>query len=209
MGQDKSSNIKAGLPTIEMGKAGRIDISFFRMDNGFVVIDQDTQKKSAITDMNDVESVMLNSFDSVVKEVREALNSTTANDNVDVVILVEKKQTEYEAKAYEVSGPAELGIDQLADIVNDIINDKATYGIPGMKRPGPIVSASQISQYLQRAQVIKVKHVPDFRGDKKSPSENTKGKEFYHDASKNQNQQKGNQGNQGNQPKEVQSTKID
>lgn len=208
MGRDISGNTKAGLPTIEMGKSGRIDISFFRMDNGFVVIDQDTNKKSAITDMNDVESVMLNSFDSVVKEVKEALNSTTANDNVDVVILVEKKAMEYEAKSYEVSGPAELGIEQLADIVNDIIADKSTYGIPGMKRPGPIVSAGQIASYLQRAQVIKVKHQPDFRGDKKSPSDNTKGKpEFYHDNSGNKqpNQQK-NQGNQNNPP---QSTKID
>jgi len=195
--RDTSSNKKPELPTFELSKRGRIDMSFFRMDTGFLIIDQDSGKKSAVTNLGDVESTLSNASVSVIEEVRKVLNDASANDNIDVTIIVEKREIEWKAPQYE-EGPAELGIEQLTQVVNDIIADNVSYGIPGMKRPGPMIDPMTINRYLQKMRVIRVKTEPqDFRGGKSTASDNVKGKgegkNFYHDNSKNQNQNQ-NQG---------------
>jgi len=209
---DKNSNNRTDIPVLDVAKKGRVEVSIFKMDAGFIVIDQDSNKRNAVTGMRDIKEMLEIAYIAVTDHVTNVVNDMATGSAVDITVIVESRVEDFNSPP-EMEGPVELGLDQVADVINDLINARGSYEslhYPTSHGSRLMVTPTILAEALRKKNLVKIRQEPVFSTGGKRVDMPSGNKKFYND-SKNKPQQSANpnQGqNQGQPPKDPESTKL-
>jgi len=128
--KDKNRNIDGPIFDINQGS---IDFSIYKMDTGFLVLDNATKAKHSISKLEDLEAVFEVMHDGIKEKIRNLMNNKNTFDYIDVGVQITEGFDNGDQFNYEdvIPESMELNYDQLADIVNEIISSSPTAGLAG------------------------------------------------------------------------------
>lgn len=187
MGQyaDDNKNKKPGIPKFDILKKGRIEASVFRMDTGFLVINQEAGTKHSVTDEESIREMLKLISEDVAIKLADMLNELDPQDYVDLTIVLEGQKAEIETTAEVLPEPTSLDLGQLAAVINDLLQG---YGDPtGLRGRSLHVTPGFLANYMsspRMVQITKKQRIADDQGKGNSSHSN---KPFYHSSGKGQN----------------------
>lgn len=177
------------IPSFDISKRGRIEADFYRMNHGYLIIDQDTGQKSAVRGESDIEEIFLNIADDVKETLKERLENKGPDEFISLTIILEDQAVEPQPDLQDIEGPQQVDIGQIAEVVNDIINGQGGLGVPGIRRNR--VSAQDLVTALSSRRMVSIRtRVKDQNtwnkgGKTQEQTNNFQGKKHFHDNSKN------------------------
>lgn len=148
---DSNKNRNPNLPSFDIIKKGRIEASVFRMDTGYLVINQDTMTRHSLTDEGQIEDMLKTIGEDTSLKLVDMLKELNPSDYVDLIIIVEAKQEEYIPEPIE-EDQTSLDLSQIADMFNDIMSG---YADPTGIRPVRL-TAPMLHKYLNSQRFVKI-----------------------------------------------------
>lgn len=111
------------IPTFNVSDSGRVDITVYRMDGGFLIQNNDDNSQYAVSDLEEINAIISTVADSIKEEIRSFANDTSKRkfDYVDIGVQLIQAQQEAQRYVQEDAGPMEVSMDQLAEYVNDLL----------------------------------------------------------------------------------------
>jgi hypothetical protein len=198
---DKELNKRADVPIFDIDDTGRVDLTLWKMDTGFLLTDNDNKKEHSISNMDDFQASLELLIESIKTKVRNLMNDKGKFEFVDIAFII--MEGEAEADKYGLDAPVlpetlELSPDQLADIINSIYEEGPLHNFPmrGQGRNVRHVSAEAVMQAINSPQnVIRLKtrlKNPDdkYRSGHTANRPVPEKKKFYSDQTKNKDQHK-------------------
>jgi len=185
-------NKNPDIPFFDINETGRVDLTLFKMDTGFLLKDNILKKDHSISKMDDLEATLGLVIESVKEKVRNVMLGKLKFDYVDIGIIVQEGEDEgdqYDMGEFQNDEPVQFDPDQLADIVNTIISGnplgdfpqrgghRSTVAITGMDIVKAMNSPKNMIQLKTRVGAPK-------RGEKTENEHHPKKKHFY-DKTKN------------------------
>ena len=198
---DKNRDID--VPTFDVGETGRVDLTLYKMDTGFLLRDNTLGKDHSISKIEDLEASLSLVIESVKEKIRELMRERDKFDYIDIGVVVQEGEDAGEQyDISEMNEPETLNLepDQLADLINSIYSNNPMGGFPqrGGHR-GPVVVTGQdvVRAMNSPRNVIRMK---TRIGDTKHKADKTENlhfgkdkKKFYSDKTKNELKEKGGQ----------------
>jgi hypothetical protein len=146
MKTDENKNEAIGGRMLDITEHGRVDVTIFKMDTGFILQNNDNDKQHSLGKIDDITAAFDNLVTDIKERLRNLLNNKSKYDYVDIGIqLTEGYETEdmYQYEPQE-SEPINLSLEQLAEIVTDAVNQNPTSGLAGRGKRGIVINASML-----------------------------------------------------------------
>jgi len=195
MPQDETKNRNPVLPKFDV-KKGRIEMSVFRMNTGYLVIDQDSGTRHALTDEVQIQDMLKKITGTLAESLIDKLAELNLNDFVDLTIVLESKEEDLPLPDPYEPEPTSMDLGQLTLIINDIMSGG---GDPTGLRPRAI-TPTILESYMRSPRYVKITkktRIVDSQGKGHSPHDN----KIFHDGNKNKPPQGNKDQGQGGDPK--------
>lgn len=148
---DDNKNRKPNIPQFDMMKTGRVQVSVFRMDTGYLVINQDRNTKHSLTDESEISDMLEGISKDSGNKLIEMLAELQPEDYVDLTVVLEARREETVPEPH-FEEPTNLDYGQIAAIFNDLREfGMGPTGIRNMR-----ITPEMLSKYFNSPRFIQV-----------------------------------------------------
>lgn len=120
------------VPIFDINDTGRVDLTLYKLDTGFMLRDNDLKKDHSVK-MDDLDASLDLLVESIKGKLKTLMNDKQKFDFVDIAFIVQEGEDvgdQYELDPPDSPQNLDLSTEQLAEIVNEILSDRPMHDAP-------------------------------------------------------------------------------